>query len=172
MRFSTICIGGPEPGFIVIVDYDPAWPRRYERERRRIATALGSTASIIEHIGSTSVPGLASKPVIDVLVAVDDVERETSYREQLQAAGYVLRVREPGHRMFRTHEKSVHVHVWSEPQEIDRHLAFRNWLRANEDDRKLYEKTKRELAKREWDDTNQYAEAKDGVIAQIMARAR
>src|SRR5579884_2135462 len=95
-------IGGPERRRIVIADYDPDWPARFRREQRRIAAALGPTAVRIDHIGSTAVPGLAAKPIIDIDVSVRDVEDETSYSTALEQAGYVLRVRERGHRMFRT----------------------------------------------------------------------
>jgi GrpB-like predicted nucleotidyltransferase (UPF0157 family) len=169
---ATVFIGGAEAAVIILAEYDPGWRRRFEGERSRIDKALGGTAKTIDHIGSTSVPGLAAKPIIDILVAVDDVEHEDAYVPQLESACYVLRIREPGHRMFRAPTKDVHVHFWSERAEIQRHIAFRDWLRANEEDRRLYEGVKRELAEREWSDTNEYAEAKNDIVAEIMARAR
>jgi GrpB-like predicted nucleotidyltransferase (UPF0157 family) len=129
------------------------------------------TAKTIEHIGSTAVPGLAAKPIIDILVAVDEVEDEGAYLARLENAGYVLRVREPGHRMFRTPTKDVHLHIWSERAEIARHTALRDWLRANEEDRRIYERVKRKLAERDWSDSNDYAEAKNDIIVEIMAKA-
>ncbi|HXD60171.1 MAG TPA: GrpB family protein, partial [Thermoleophilaceae bacterium] len=136
---------------ITIADYDPAWPERYERERERIAAALGPAALRIEHIGSTSVPGLAAKPIVDVLVTVADPEDDPAFAPLVEA-GYELRVIEPGHRMFRTPAADVHVHVWAvgDP-EVVRYLAFRQRLRANADDRASYERLKRKLAKREWE---------------------
>lgn len=104
-------IGEVEKRDIVIASYDPAWPQRFLVERSRITRALGDTASAVEHIGSTSVPGLAAKPVIDILVTVPDVTAEEQYVAPLVAAGYRLRVREPAHRMLRTPERDVHVHV-------------------------------------------------------------
>src|ERR1700757_3385057 len=95
-------IGGIEKREIKIADYDPSWPAKFEMHRRIIARALGATALRIEHIGSTSVPGLAAKPIIDILIVVKDSANELTYRPQLEAAGYVLRVREPDwneHRM-------------------------------------------------------------------------
>jgi GrpB-like predicted nucleotidyltransferase (UPF0157 family)/GNAT superfamily N-acetyltransferase len=169
---ATVFIGGSESGVIVLSEYDPAWPLRFEAERARIDTTLGARAKTIEHIGSTAVPGLAAKPIIDILVCVDDVEDESSYVARLENADYVLRVREPGHRMFRTLAKDVHVHIWSDPTEISRHIAFRDRLRANDEDRRRYEFIKRKLAQRRWSDTNEYAEAKTGVIAEIMAAPR
>lgn len=165
-------IGGREKREIVIVDYDPAWPVRFEQERARIDAALGPVARRIEHIGSTAVPGLAAKPIIDVSVSVDDVEDEASFLPQLEAAGYLLRVREPGHRMFRTPELDVHVHLWpAGGEEERRQLVFRDWLRTHPADRDVYASLKRDLATREWRDMNDYADAKGGLIAEIMRRA-
>jgi GrpB-like predicted nucleotidyltransferase (UPF0157 family) len=164
-------IGGSETGIIRIVEYDPQWVRRFEDHRARIERALGSTASLIEHIGSTAVPGLAAKPIVDILAAVPSVDDEDSYRPTLEDAGYELRVREPGHRMFKTPARDVHLHLWDASGEIERHLRFRDWLRQNAPDRQLYERTKRELAKLTWSDSNEYAEAKTEVISQILARA-
>ena len=168
---DRVLIGGRESREITIVDYDPAWPARFTQEHSRIA-ALGSVAKRVEHIGSTAVPGLGAKPIIDILVTVDDVEDESRYVPTLEAFAYVLRVREPGHRMFRTPARDVHVHVWRSGGEDERrHLLFRDWLRANTTDRNLYERTKRELARCSWPDMNYYAEAKSAVIAAILERA-
>lgn len=165
-------MGGPEQREIVIVDYDGQWPARFELERDRIRCALGARARRVEHIGSTSVPGLAAKPVVDVLVTVADADDEAAFAGSLEDAGYVLRVREPGHRMFRTPSRNVHVHVWGDTDpEVDRHLAFRDRLRASPSDRADYQRLKRELAEREWPDVNSYAEAKGPFIASVLARA-
>ena len=145
---------------------------RVQEVRRRPPFA----ALRVEHIGSTSVPGLAAKPVIDILVVVTDSADESAYLPRLEAAGYVLRVREPDwneHRMLRTPERDVHVHVYSAGcPEVERTLAFRDRLRRNGDDRRRYERTKRELAAREWPDMNAYAEAKTEVIESILDAAR
>jgi len=168
-------IGGAEQREITIADYDPAWPVEFERHARIIAGALGTAAVRIEHVGSTSVPGLAAKPIVDILVVVPDSADESSYLPQLQAAGYVLRVREPEwneHRMFRTPGRNVHVHVYSEGcPEIQRNLAFRDRLRRDPDDLRRYERTKRELAARAWPDMNDYARAKTEVVESILAAA-
>ena len=95
---NEFLIGGNERRAIVLVDYDPSWPVRFQDERAKLTTALGTEVIGIEHIGSTDVPGLAAKPIIDVLVTVADIEAEPRYLPALQRAGYVLRVREPGHR--------------------------------------------------------------------------
>ena len=167
-HLDRVLIGGRERREIVIADYDPAWPRRFEAERARIAGALGERALRIEHIGSTSVPGLAAKPIVDVLVEVAALDDAAG----LEPAGYVLRVREDGHRMFRTPELDVHVHVWpSGSPSIAADLAFRDRLRESDEDRDAYEALKRELAAREWPDMNHYAEAKGPLIREILARA-
>jgi GrpB-like predicted nucleotidyltransferase (UPF0157 family) len=174
--FETGLIGGAERREIKLVDYDPGWPKKFEVHARIIADALDSSALRIEHIGSTSVPGLAAKPIIDILVVVPDSADESAYLPQLEAAGYVLRVREPDwneHRMFRTPERDVHVHIYSAGcPEIERNLTFRDRLRRNADDRGRYELTKRELAAKEWSDMNAYADAKTEVIESIIAASR
>jgi GrpB-like predicted nucleotidyltransferase (UPF0157 family) len=158
---------------IVVLDYDPAWPARFEHVRARVHGALGEGALSVEHIGSTSVPGLAAKPIIDVLVVVSDVDDEPSFATALEDAGFVLRVREPGHRMFRTPAKDVHIHVYgSGDQAVRNYLAFRDRLRVDDVDRTLYAKVKQDLAQRPWSDMNHYADAKTEVITQILGRAR
>jgi GrpB-like predicted nucleotidyltransferase (UPF0157 family) len=174
-RRREIIIGEVEPQAIVVVDYDPAWPGRFRREEAKIRAALGEAALSVEHIGSTSVPGLAAKPIVDILLVVEDSGEEASYLPALEKAGYVLRVREPDfheHRMFRTPEKDVHLHVYSAGSpEIERYLLLRDRLRENGEERELYVGTKRELARRDWPSMQHYAEAKTEVIEGIIARA-
>jgi GrpB-like predicted nucleotidyltransferase (UPF0157 family) len=169
-------MGGTEKREIKLLNYDPEWPKKFESHAKRIAGALGQVAVRIEHIGSTSVPGLAAKPIIDILVVVRDSADESAYLAQLEAAGYVLRVREPDwheHRMFRTPERDVHVHIYSSScPEIARVLTFRDRLRRDAEDRRRYEQTKRALAAQEWADMNAYADAKTEVIEGIIAAAR
>jgi GrpB-like predicted nucleotidyltransferase (UPF0157 family) len=168
-------IGGMEPRAIEIHEYDPGWPPRFQQHAAVITEALGEAALRIEHIGSTSVPGLAAKPIIDILLVVQDSGHEASYLPCLEQAGYVLRVREPEfyeHRMFRTPERDVHIHVFShDSPEIERYLTFRNRLRTNAEERRLYEETKRQLASRSWPDMNAYADAKTETIERIIAAA-
>lgn len=168
---DAFLIGGAEHREIVLVPYDSGWPQLYETRRQLIQAALGSTARRIEHIGSTAVPGLPAKPIIDVLVVVGDVEHEAAYLAALEAAGFVLRVREPGHRMMRTVDLGVHVHFYSEgASAIERCLTFRDRLRSSEKDHDRYAATKRELAARDWPTMNHYADAKTDVIQQILNR--
>ncbi|MET0931124.1 MAG: GrpB family protein [Aeromicrobium sp.] len=171
-ELDAVLIGGREARDIVIVEHDPRWAADYQRERERIAAALGDRVLRIDHIGSTSVPGLAAKPIIDIDLSVADVEDEPAYVPDLEHAGYVLRVREPHHRMFRTPELDVHLHVCALGSDWEaRHRIFRDWLRNHPEDRQRYEDVKRSLAAHAWTDMNHYADAKADVIADIMRRA-
>ena len=168
-----VLIGGREQVPIVVVDHDEGWPERYGLVRDQVRAALGPSALRVEHIGSTSVPGLAAKPIIDVLVTVQDLEDEAAFAPLLERAGFVLRVREPEHRMFRTPSRDVHVHLYEPDHEaVSAYLDLRDWLRTDAADRALYERTKRRLATRTWTDMNEYADAKTDVIRAILGRAR
>jgi GrpB-like predicted nucleotidyltransferase (UPF0157 family) len=162
-------------GKITLAEYDPDWPRRFEREATRIRAAIGIRALRIEHIGSTSVPGLVAKPLIDILLVVADPADEESYVPALEAAGYVLRIREPDwyeHRMFKGPQDDVNLHTYpADSPEIDRYLLLRERLRSNDSDRELYARVKRDLATRHWTYVQNYADAKTGVIEEIMTRA-
>jgi GrpB-like predicted nucleotidyltransferase (UPF0157 family) len=172
-----IMVGEPEvlTGKIVVRDYDPAWPTRYEQEAARIGGALGERAIRLEHVGSTSVPGLAAKPIIDIVLEVGDSSCEEAYVPDLEHAGYRLTVREPEwfeHRLLKPSGGGVHVHVFSAAcPETDRMVRFREHLRHNPPDRERYAAVKRELAARPWKYMQQYADAKSSVVAEIMARA-
>ena len=174
-QLETGLIGGIEKSDIRIAEYDSGWPSKFERHAKIIAGAIGGSVLRIEHIGSTSVPGLGAKPIIDILVVVPNSANESAYLPQLEGAGYVLRVREPEwnqHRMLRTRDKDVHIHIYSAGcPEIQRNLGFRDRLRTNADDRRLYEQVKRGLAAKEWPDMNAYAQAKTEVIESIIASA-
>jgi GrpB-like predicted nucleotidyltransferase (UPF0157 family) len=163
-------------GPIEIFDYNPKWPDRFEVEASNIRSALGESALQVEHVGSTSVPGLLAKPIIDIVLVVVDTTQENRYAPALEAAGYKLRMREPGwheHRMFTSLAEDVNVHVFSKGcPEVDRMLQFRDWLRTDEADRELYAQTKRALARLQWKYTQNYADAKTVVVEEIMARAR
>jgi GrpB-like predicted nucleotidyltransferase (UPF0157 family) len=165
----------PFDGTIVLADYDPDWPILYLREAARIRSILGSRVVQLEHAGSTSVPGLAAKPLIDIVLAVPDSSDEPAYVPDLEAAGYVLRIREPDwheHRLFKGPDTDINLHTFSRGSaEIERMLAFRDWLRTNDADRQLYERTKRELAAKRWKYVQNYADAKSAVVAAILARA-
>jgi GrpB-like predicted nucleotidyltransferase (UPF0157 family) len=169
-------LGGHEKREIRIEDYSDKWPERFKAQELVIREALGSSALRVEHIGSTSVKGLGAKPIVDILLVVEDSSRESTYLPQLEAAGYILRVREPDfheHRMLRTRLLDVHLHVYSiGSPEIDRHLLFRDRLRANTSEREAYEKLKRALSKQDWPDMDAYAAAKTKFIEGIIAAAQ
>ena len=176
-EIATVRIGPPDvlDGTIHLAEYDPAWPQFYEREAARIRAALGDGALLIEHVGSTAVPHLAAKPRIDIVLAVNDSSDEASYVPALEGAGYILRIREPDwheHRVFKGPDTDVNLHVFSaDCPEINRLLRFRDRLRCSEDDRLLYERTKRSLAKRTWKYTQHYADAKTQTVEEILSRA-
>jgi GrpB-like predicted nucleotidyltransferase (UPF0157 family) len=175
IQAATIGELQPHAATIHLEDYDPAWPRLYEREAERIGGALGPRVLRIEHTGSTSVPGLAAKPLIDIVLVVADTRDQRAYVPPLEAAGYVLRIREPDwheHRLFKGPATNVNVHTFSDGcSEVERMVAFRDWLRTHDDDRELYESAKRELAAREWKYVQNYADAKSAVVEEILARA-
>lgn len=171
-------VGGVEALGLALHEPDEAWAQTYREHRARILAAL-TAAGVragdvdVEHIGSTSVPGLAAKPIVDIVVAVADITAEEEHVEPLLAAGYELRVREPGHRLVRTPARDVHVHVYGRGDvAVDDYLLLRDHLRSDTADRALYESTKRALLERRWDDMNAYADAKTDVIVAIKARAR
>jgi GrpB-like predicted nucleotidyltransferase (UPF0157 family) len=178
-QIQAYTVGGIQPLTepIRFVDYDPEWPALYAREERRIRAALGDRVLAIEHTGSTSVPGLAAKPIIDITMIVRDVLDEDAYVPDLEAAGYILRIREQepdwyDHRVFKGPDTNVNLHVFSEGcVELERMVGFRDWIRVHDDDRELYERTKRELLNRQWTYVQLYADAKTEVVEEIMARA-
>jgi GrpB-like predicted nucleotidyltransferase (UPF0157 family) len=160
---------------VLLVDYDPDWPAQYETYRQKIVEALGDKIVLLEHVGSTSVPGLAAKPRIDILLIVADSSDEASYVPQLEAAGFELHIRESDwyeRRCLRGIDPPANLHVFSTGCiEIDRMIGFRDWLRTHEDDRALYESTKRRLAAQQWEFIQDYADAKSDVVEEIRIRA-
>ena len=166
----------PHDDLIPLSEYDAEWPTTFDREAQRIRHALGAAVAQLEHVGSTSVPRLVAKPLIDILLVVRDSSDEPAYVPALESAGYSLRIREPDwcqHRMFIRSEIALNLHVFSIGcAEIARMLAFRDRLRAHDADRGLYERAKRELASRRWKHVQHYADAKTVVIEQILARAK
>ncbi len=166
----------PHSGPIYLASPDPAWPQQYAVVASRILEALGPVAVLVEHVGSTSVPGLAAKPILDVLLLVPDPADEAAYIPALQAAGFLLHLREPDwhqHRLCKSDDPEVNLHVFAEgSEEAERMLLFRNRLRANDEERRRYEETKRRLAVRSWNRVQDYADAKSVVVEGVIARAR
>ena len=161
-------------GMIVLLDYDPRWPQIFSLEAERLLSVLGTRALSIEHVGSTSVPGLIAKPIIDVVLVVTDSANEPAYVSDLETAGYVLRIREPHwfeHRVFKGPAADINLHVFSAGcPEVARMLAFRDRLRESDSDRKLYANIKRALARQEWKYVQDYADAKTTAIQNILER--
>jgi GrpB-like predicted nucleotidyltransferase (UPF0157 family) len=176
LREHTIGELHPVSAPIRIVEYDPQWPLRYQHEAEKIRSALRAGALRIEHVGSTAVPGLAAKPIIDILLAVPNSADEAQYAPPLEQAGYRLRIREPEwheHRMFKGPHNDVNLHVFSMGcPEVDRMLAFRDRLRTSASDRELYSRTKQDLASQKWKYTQNYADAKTAVVEEILSKAR
>jgi GrpB-like predicted nucleotidyltransferase (UPF0157 family) len=156
-------VGEPPPTYreVVLAEYDPEWPTWFERAAEQIRDTLGDA--------------VVAKPLIDINLVVDETTDEPAYVPQLEALGYVLRVREPDwyeHRLLRGYDPPVNLHVFPPNcEEIVRMLVFRDWLRTNDEDRELYAHTKRELAAKEWKYVQNYADAKTAVVQEILARA-
>jgi GrpB-like predicted nucleotidyltransferase (UPF0157 family) len=175
IRAATIGEPTRADGPIHLAEYDPDWPALYERDAARIRSILGDRVRLLEHAGSTSVPGLSAKPIIDMVLAVPDSADESAYVPTMEAAGYVLRIREPDwfeHRLFKGPDTNINLHTFSDGcPEIERMLAFRDRLRTHDEERIRYENTKRELASRQWTYVQHYADAKGEVVEGIIERA-
>lgn len=160
---------------IEVVAYNTEWPALFERMRKRLAKALGPAAVRIDHVGSTAVPGLAAKPVIDIQISVPDVDDEGSYRACIESCGFALRYREPGHRYFRPppgRPRACQIHVCTVGSKWERdHLLFRDFLRAHADEARRYEGVKQDVAGHYRDDRIGYNDAKGPLIAEMLARA-
>jgi GrpB-like predicted nucleotidyltransferase (UPF0157 family) len=167
----------PHPAPIEIVDYDPAWPDRYAVIAERIRAALGDRVLALDHVGSTSVPGLPAKAIIDVDLTVADNSDEDAYRADLESAGTVLRLREPGwhqHRLFLAVDPVANIHVWGpgSPEAV-RHRMFRDWLIEHDDDRALYVAAKRSAAaavRASGESMQTYNQHKEETIRAILDR--
>ena len=176
MRAAHVGVMRAHNAPIELIDYSAGWPALFLREANRVRATLGDRVLMLEHVGSTSIPGLAAKPIIDMILVVADSADEPAYVPAMESAGYVLHIREPEwfqHRLFRSHDTDINLHVYSFGcPEIDKMLMFRDWPRSNDADRELYERTKRELAKQTWKYVQNYADAKTAVVEEIIARAR
>jgi GrpB-like predicted nucleotidyltransferase (UPF0157 family) len=142
--------GAPSASGIKITEPDSDWPQHYAELAGRILEALGWRVLQLEHVGSTSVPGLSAKPIIDIDLTVADPTREQDYISALEKAGFTLVVREPwwyGHRCLQANEPRCNLHVFGfDSPEPLRHRIFRDWLRGNTGDRDLYADIKRQAA--------------------------
>jgi GrpB-like predicted nucleotidyltransferase (UPF0157 family) len=143
--------GPPKPELVEVVAYDPTWPAAFARIADLVRASLGDAAIAIEHVGSTSVPGLAAKPVIDMDLTISDPAHEAAYVPSLESAGFVLVIREPRwheHRCLRLSDPRANLHVFGpDCPEVVRHRMFRDWLVAHPDDCELYQRAKLVAAK-------------------------
>jgi GrpB-like predicted nucleotidyltransferase (UPF0157 family) len=176
-EIAAIEVGQPRPfdGRVRIVAYDPEWPRLYDREAGRLRAVLGPKVLLLEHVGSTSVPGLPAKPIIDIDLRVADSADEQAYVPELVAAGYTMAIREPEwyeHRVFKGPDTEINLHVFGDQtDEIERHLLLRDWMRAHPEDRDRYRDVKLALSRRTFHSIHEYANAKTSVVIEILKRA-
>ncbi len=160
-------------GSIVLAPYDPAWPVAFEGQATRIRTALGAAVTEVEHVGSTSVPGLAAKPILDINLLVADSADEAAYVPVLEKLGYVLHLREPGwheHRLLRLEDPAINLHVFTTGSaEHARMITFRDRLRTDPAAFELYLATKQRLAAQHWERVQDYADEKSAVVERILS---
>jgi GrpB-like predicted nucleotidyltransferase (UPF0157 family) len=160
---------------IYLAPYDPTWPAQYEGEAAKIRDALGDAALLLEHVGSTSIPGIPAKPIIDILLALANSADEASYVPALTAQGYRLHLREPDweqHRVMKGENPAVNLHVFTiGSSEIERMVGFRDRCRTHPEELQLYRDTKQALAGQVWRHVQHYANAKGEVVEAIIARA-
>lgn len=173
---------GPDPrsrnlvnGRVHISEPDPKWPYLFRQEDARIRGALGDRVLALEHVGSTSVPGLPAKPCVDLLLVVADSADEPAYLPDLEEAGYSVVVREPDwyeHRVLKGPSINLNLHVFGQGcEEIDRMRLFRDYLTADAGARERYTAVKRELSERTWEKVQDYADAKTGIVTDLLAEA-
>jgi GrpB-like predicted nucleotidyltransferase (UPF0157 family) len=159
---------------INVVDHDPRWAETFKHERERLAEVLGDLALAIEHVGSTAVPGLAAKPIVDIMVGVERTPLPESTLIALGTLGYQYRGDSgvPGKQYFRTNPRTRHLHVVEfGGEDWVRTLAFRDYLRTHPTAVLEYEALKRELAQFHRDNRNRYLEGKASFIRSVIKRA-
>jgi GrpB-like predicted nucleotidyltransferase (UPF0157 family) len=172
---ALVRVGTPSSRPITVVPYDDSWPARFAAIDEQVRSAVGQGVLELEHVGSTAVPGLAAKPVIDADLTVADSADEAAYVPALEAVGFILRVREPGweeHRLLTDAGLTVNLHVFSAGSpELERHRMFRDWLRAHADDCAAYAALKTELGARAFRDGMDYNNHKAALVYDIYERA-
>lgn len=161
---------------IIIEDYDPRWPEQFELLRSRILPVLGALASAIEHVGSTAVPGLAAKPIIDIDVLLHSAVSLPEAIRRLGTLGYEHRgdLGVPGREAFRCPPDEIPHHLYvhgPDSREFIRHITFRNYMRANPEDAQAYERLKRTFAQKYQHDRQAYNQAKTEFVETIVRRA-
>ena len=161
---------------ILVVDYDASWLIKYEQEKIQILDALGNTVADIQHIGSTSVPGLAAKPVIDIILGLKQVPPSPAQISSLEALDYLYcgELGIPGRYYFRRGMPRTHqIHsVLVDSEFWKSHILFRDFLRAHPDAAQQYEALKRKLAVEFWSDRARYTNNKAPLIQQLLVQAQ
>jgi GrpB-like predicted nucleotidyltransferase (UPF0157 family) len=169
--------GASGAGVVALAPPSDDWPSRFAAIQARLAAALGATAVRIDHVGSTSIPGIHAKPVIDVQVSVPDIDDEGAYVPQIESLGWPMRSREPEllHRYFRDaadRPRRTHIHVCQSGSKWERdHLLFRDYLRAHPDVAAEYQRVKEEAAAAYGDHRLAYTEAKGPFIESVLTQA-
>lgn len=165
---------------VTVVEYSPVWPDLFEQEKRLLQSVLANTGAVIEHVGSTAVPGMAAKPIIDLMLGLRDFSQANSLIPKITAQGYLYISKHedvmPDRRFFTKQQgqtKTHHIHMVEIGSDFwERHLLFRNYLRQNPEAARDYTALKKELTQREWRDGNEYANAKTEFIRGIESLAR
>lgn len=176
-EIMSVTVGAPDVlnNQIHLADYNPDWASVFAELETEIGRVLGDKVLLLEHVGSTSVPGLSAKPIIDMVLAVADSSNESGYAPQLETIGYVLKIREPDwyeHRVLKLQATKANLHVFTSGcEEIERMIAFRDRLRNYPEDMKLYEAAKHKLSQQTWKYVQDYADSKSAVVREIMKRA-
>ncbi|MFE1167284.1 GrpB family protein [Nocardiopsis sp. NPDC058789] len=162
-------------GRVRLSEPDPKWPYLFRQEESRVRSALGDRVLSLDHVGSTSVPGLAAKPCVDLLMVVADSADEPAYLPDLEKAGYSLVIAEPDwfeHRVLKGPSVNLNLHVFSEGcEEVDRMRLFRDYLTADAGARERYTAVKRDLSERTWKRIQDYADAKSDIVLELLAEA-
>ncbi|MBO1627880.1 GrpB family protein [Bacillus cereus] len=162
---------------IVVVPYENHWSEKFQIEAKRLKIAMPEPVKV-HHIGSTSVPGLAAKPIVDMIMEVEDIERVDNWKERFEKLGYIVKGENgiSGRRFFihGTEEKrSYHLHVFETGNpEITRHLAFRDYMMAHCEEAEAYAALKNDLAEKFTYDGDQYTEGKTDFVRNIDVKAK
>ncbi len=160
---------------IELIAYDPRWVDAFQRMRKHLADALGDVAVRIEHVGSTAIPGIPAKPIVDIQVSVDDIDDDESFRDAIESQGFELRFIEPGHRYFRPPAgipRDYQVHVCQVGSDWERvHLLFRDYLRTHPEVANEYGRMKLRLAKQHGQERIAYNDDKGPFIDAVVTVA-
>ncbi|MGL5878509.1 MAG: GrpB family protein [Xenococcaceae cyanobacterium] len=163
---------------VEVLPHDPNWQHKFESESKLVIQALGENVVMVHHIGSTAIPKIYAKPIVDMLVEVNDITQVDKYNSAMEALGYEVmgEFGISGRRYFRKDNKmgvrTHHVHIFEvNSKEVERHLAFRDYMVAHPEDAQKYSELKRRLAKQYPNDINGYMDGKDGFIKEMESLA-